>query len=85
VALVRMVPDDMNHSTVEPMGEVQAFVEAFDGPAAIVWGDADPVLGRLKNRTSRLLPQAEVTSTDAGHFVQEEVPVEIAAAIRSVT
>lgn len=85
VALVRMVPDDMSHSTVEPMGEVQAFVEAFDGPAAIVWGEADPVLGRLKNRTSRLLPQAEVTSTDAGHFVQEEVPAEIAAAIRSVT
>jgi len=85
VALVRMVPDTMDHPTVGPMGEVQAFVEAFDGPAAIVWGDRDPVLGRLKNRTSRLLPQAQVTSTDAGHFVQEEVPAEIAAAIRSVT
>jgi len=85
VALVRMVPDDMNHPTVEPMGEVQAFVEAFDGPAAIVWGDRDPVIGRLKNRTSRLLPQAEVTSTDAGHFVAEQVPAEIAAAIRSVS
>lgn len=85
VALVRMVPDNMDHPTVEAMREVAAFVEAFSGPAAIVWGDADPVLGRLKNRTSRLLPQADVTSTGAGHFVQEEVPAQIAAAIRSVS
>ncbi len=53
-AMVRMVPNNMDHPTVEPLREVEAFVEAFDGPAAIVWGDRDPVLGRLKNRTSRL-------------------------------
>jgi hypothetical protein len=30
------------------------------------------------------LPHASVTRTQAGHFLQEEVPVEIAAAIREV-
>ncbi len=60
------------------------FLEAFDGPAAIVWGDNDPVLGRLRRRHERLLPHAEVTATDAGHFLQEEAPGEVADAIRAV-
>ncbi len=83
-ALVRMVPNSLDHSSVEPLREVKAFVDTYDGPAAIVWGNRDPVLGRLRNRTSRMLPQAPVTATDAGHFLQEEVPEEIAAAIRLV-
>ncbi len=80
-----MVPDTMDHPTVEPIRDVQTFVESYDGPAAIVWGDRDPVIGRLRNRVSRMLPQAPVTSTDAGHFLQEEVPGEIAYAIRQVS
>lgn len=83
-AIIRMVPDSLEHPTVEAMREVLAFVESYDGPAAIVWGEKDPILGRLKNRTHRMLPHAEVTSTDAGHFLQEEVPKEIASAIRLV-
>ena len=83
-ALVLMVPDSMRHPSVEPLRELGDFVRAFDGPAAIVWGDRDPVLGRLRNRISRQIPQASVTSTDAGHFIQEEKPAEIAAAIREV-
>lgn len=84
-AIIRMTPDSLAHPTVEPLREVADFVEGFGGPAAIVWGDRDPVLGRLRNRISRMLPQAEVIATDAGHFLQEEVPAEIAAAIRSVS
>jgi len=57
---------------------------SFEGPRAIVWGDRDPVLGKLRRRVERQLPGAEVTVTDAGHFLQEEVPVEIAAAIKGV-
>jgi haloalkane dehalogenase len=60
------------------------YVAAFDGRTAIVWGDRDPVLGKLRRRVERQLPNAEVTVTDAGHFLQEEVPAEIAAAIRNV-
>lgn len=84
LALARMVPDRMEHPSVAPLTRVAELIAAYTGPAAIVWGDNDPVLGRLKKRTGRALPQAEVTSTPAGHFLQEEVPDLIAAAIRSV-
>jgi len=84
LAMAREVPDSLEHRSVALLERCQAFVESFDGPAALVWGDRDPVLGRLKNRTARLLPQASVISTQAGHFLQEQVPVEIADAIRAV-
>lgn len=83
-ALALMVPDDMEHPSVELLREVGEYARAFDGPSAIVWGDRDPVLGRLRRRIERMLPEATVTATQAGHFLQEEVPVEIAAAIRDV-
>ncbi|HDK45743.1 MAG TPA: alpha/beta fold hydrolase, partial [Actinobacteria bacterium] len=85
LALARMVPDSMEHPSVDPLRRVGEFVRAYDGPAAIVWGDRDPVLGRARNHIASMLPQAEVTRTAAGHFLQEEVPQEIAAAIRRVT
>lgn len=84
LAMAREVPDSLEHRTVPLLKRCQEFVESFEGPAALVWGDRDPVLGRLKNRTARLLPQASVTSTSGGHFLQEQVPVEIADAIRGV-
>jgi haloalkane dehalogenase len=84
IDFVRMVPDSMHHPSVEPLREVGSFVGSHRGPAAIVWGRHDPVLGRLLRRVSRALPHAEVTETDAGHFLQEEVPAEIASAIRSL-
>lgn len=84
LALARMVPDSFEHPSIEPLRRVQAFVESFDGPAAIVWGDRDPVLGRVRNWMAQLLPQAEVTRTSAGHFLQEEVPQPIASAVRAV-
>lgn len=84
ISLVRMVPDTMDHPSVPLLREVADFVEDYDGPAAIVWGENDPVLGRLRRRHERALPQAKVTITQAGHFVQEEASEEIAAAIKSV-
>ena len=84
LAMAREVPDSLEHRSVPLLERCQAFVESFDGPAALVWGGRDPVLGRVKNRTARLLPQASVTSTQAGHFLQEQVPTEIADAIRAV-
>ena len=42
------------------------------------------MLGRVISFIERLLPQAKVTRTQAGHFLQEEVPAEIAAAVRDV-
>ena len=85
IGLVRMVPDSMDHPSIPYLEEAGEAARSFDGPKAIVWGDNDPVLGRLRRRVTRQLRDAEVTATDAGHFLQEEVPTEIAAAIRSVT
>ncbi len=84
LALARMVPDTFEHSSIAPLERVRAWVDAFEGPAAIVWGDRDPVLGRVRSFIEKLFPQARTTRTDAGHFLQEEVPDEIAAAVREV-
>lgn len=84
LALARMVPDSLEHPSVPMLRTCQDFVEGFEGPSAVVWGKRDPVLGRLLKRTQRALPKADVTVTEAGHFLQEEVPAEIAAAVRRV-
>ena len=44
----------------------------------------DPVMWKLRRRTARLLPQANVVKTQAGHFVQEETPVEVITAIKEI-
>jgi len=85
LALSRMVPDRPGHPSLEPLARCQAFVQAWPGPCAVVWGDRDPILGRVRSHIERLLPRARVTPTEAGHFLQEEVPREIAAAIRFVS
>jgi haloalkane dehalogenase len=84
LALARMVPNILEHPTVDALRVCQDVVTRFDGPISIVWGDRDPVLGSVIRHLERLLPHASVTRTQAGHFLQEEVPVEIAAAIREV-
>jgi haloalkane dehalogenase len=84
LALARMAPDSLDHPSVAPLRRCQSFVEGFTGPSAIVWGDRDPILGRVRSWVEKLLPGAPVTRTGAGHFLQEEVPDEIAAAIRRV-
>ncbi len=84
LALTRMVPDSVEHPSIPGLIRIGEFVRAYDGPAAIVWGDRDPVLGRVRNHIASMLPQAAVTRTTAGHFLQEEVPGEIAAAVQRV-
>jgi haloalkane dehalogenase len=84
LALARMVPDSQEHPTIQALERCQRVIERYTGPAAIVWGDTDPVLGRVRSHIERLLPKARVTRTQAGHFLQEEVPNEIADAIRFV-
>ncbi len=84
LALLRMVPNDHQHPSIPALERCARWVEQFDGPAAIVWGDRDPVLGSVRGWIEKRFPQAPVTRTNAGHFLQEEVPDEIAAAIRSV-
>jgi haloalkane dehalogenase len=85
LALARMVPDSLQHPSVPALARCLQLVDSFTGPAAIVWGDRDPVLGRVRTFIERHLPNAPVTRTNAGHFLQEEVPDELAAAVRHVT
>ncbi len=85
LALARMVPGGgAHHPSLPGLEKCRDFAERFGGPVAIVWGDRDPILGRLRGRMESLFPRAHVVATNAGHFLQEEVPGEIAGAIRWV-
>lgn len=84
LGLARMVPNGEGHPSAAVMDRVGAWVEAFEGPAALVWARRDPILGRGLRRHAEALPQASVRECDAGHFSQEEVPELWAAAIREV-
>lgn len=79
-----MVPDSFFHPSIRGLQQVQDFVQEYRGPCAIVWGDNDPILGSVRMRIEALLPEARVTATEAGHYLQEEVPGKIADAIRDV-
>ncbi|MCP4662799.1 MAG: alpha/beta fold hydrolase [bacterium] len=84
LALARMVPDRPEHPSVPALRRVETWATSFTGPIALVWGMRDPILGRLLPRHERAFPSATVRRTEAGHFLQEEVPDLLAAAIREV-
>ncbi|MBC7172039.1 MAG: haloalkane dehalogenase, partial [Polyangiaceae bacterium] len=84
LALARMVPDSLDHPSIPALRRAQEVFVGFDGAVELVWGKRDPILGRVLGHIKRLRPDARVTETEAGHFLQEEAPLEIAAAIRRV-
>ena len=84
LALARMVPNRPGHPTMAELTEGEAWARSFRGPVELVWGVKDPILGRGLRRHQAAFPRARVTETSAGHFLQEEVPEEIVAAIRRV-
>ena len=84
LALARMVPSHPDHPSLPELRRGEAWARAFAGPVALVWGERDPILGRALKRHAEAFPQAPVTRTAAGHFLQEEVPQELAAAVESV-
>lgn len=84
LATARMAVDRAGHPSIPALEECAELVRSFKGPKAMVWGRRDPVLSRALKRTKALLGDPPVTETDAGHFLQEEVPDEIAAAVRDV-
>lgn len=79
-----MVPTSLDHPSVEPLRQVEAWAASFTGPVRLVWGRADPILGRGLKGMRRLFPDAPVVETQAGHFLQEEVPEALAEAILAV-
>jgi cis-3-alkyl-4-acyloxetan-2-one decarboxylase len=84
LALARLVPDSLAHPSVPALRETDELYRSIEVPIAIVWGERDPILGRVLGHLTRLRPDATVTRTQAGHFLQEEVPDELAAAIVDV-
>jgi cis-3-alkyl-4-acyloxetan-2-one decarboxylase len=81
LGLARMVPNAESHPSTPTLDAIGGWVESYEGPVELVWGTKDPILGGALGRHARALPQARITETDAGHFLQEEVPEPIAAAI----
>ena len=84
LAMMRMVPDGPDHPSTAQMEIIEQYVQGLDIPAEIVWGMNDPILGKMLPAMKQSFPDAPVTETQAGHFLQEEVPVEIAAAVLRV-
>jgi haloalkane dehalogenase len=84
LALARMVPLGPDHPSLPGLRRSLEVATGFEGPAAIVWGERDPVLGRALRGAAAALPRATVTRVPAGHFPQEEAPLPIAEAIRDV-
>ena len=81
LAMMRMVTDGPTHPSTPSMILIEEYVKTLDIPAEIVWGLNDPILGKALPRMQENFPKAPVTQTDAGHFLQEEVPDEIAEAL----
>ena len=81
LAMMRMVPDGPDHPSTPSMRRVEEYVNTLEIPAEIVWGENDPILGRALPIMQQNFPNARLTKTTAGHFLQEEVPNEIAEAL----
>ena len=81
LALMRMVEDGPDHARSPALGEIERCAEGLDIPAELVWGMNDPILARGLPVMHKILPTAPVIETEAGHFLQEEVPEIIAAAL----
>jgi cis-3-alkyl-4-acyloxetan-2-one decarboxylase len=84
LALARMVPDGPDHPSMPALRRGQAWLEGFTGPMALVWGMRDPIFARVLPRHEAAFPRAPVTLTTAGHFLQEEAPRALAAAIEDI-
>jgi haloalkane dehalogenase len=84
LATARMAVDRPDHPSIPALDECAELARTFVGPKAMVWGRRDPILARALKRTRALLGDPPVTETQAGHFLQEEVPEDIAAAVLDV-
>jgi haloalkane dehalogenase len=81
LAMMRMVTDGPTHPSTPSMDKIEKYVNTLEIPAEIVWGMNDPILGKALPSMQQNFPNAPVTETSAGHFLQEEVATEIADAL----
>ena len=84
LAMMRMVTDGPEHPSAVQMRVIEKYVVGLDIPVEIVWGMNDPILAKVLPLMQKNFPDAPVLETEGGHFLQEEVPSEIAAALLRV-
>jgi haloalkane dehalogenase len=81
----RLVPTTPNDPSAIDNRAAWRVLEAFDRPVLTIFGDADPVTFGWEQRFQACIPgakgQPHQIIRDAGHFIQEDVPDELAAAI----
>jgi haloalkane dehalogenase len=86
LAFPELVPTDPEHPNTAPMNRVRDALRDWTKPTLVVWGAEDGVLPvALAERFVQLIPGAEgpVRIEGASHFLQEDRPDEVAAAINA--
>jgi len=84
LAFPELVPVEPDHPTAEALVPVREGLSRWDKPAHVIWGAEDAVLPTaVAERFITLIPAATGPEliAGAGHFLQEDAPAEIAAAI----
>lgn len=85
LAFPELVPAEPGHPNAEPMNRVREALRSWHKPALVVWGADDRVLPlSVAENFVQLLPNARgpIAIEGASHFLQEDRPQELAAAIR---
>jgi pimeloyl-ACP methyl ester carboxylesterase len=68
----------------EDLTSVMDRVERLDVPTLIIWGAADPYQDvRYGERLARAMRRARLVVEEAGHFIQEDRPEEVAFLVRN--
>ena len=85
-AAVRAVFADTLRNLRERFEPVEEALRALDVPVAVLWGDRDPFFAvKQAHRTAQAASTTARVIEGAGHFLPEERPRELAAAIRELT
>lgn len=84
LAFPELVPTEQEHPSTASMLRVREALRGWSKPALVVWGADDAVLPpRVAERFVELIPGAQgpVLLEGASHFLQEDRPAELAAAV----
>ena len=84
LAFPELVPAEPDHPNTEPMNRVRDALRTWTKPTLVIWGAEDAALPpALAHGFTELIPGAgePVVVDGAGHFLQEDRPDEVAAAI----
>src|SRR6059058_1172194 len=87
LAFPELVPTEPEHPNTAPMNRVAEALRTWTKPTAVIWGADDRVLPlSTAERIAALIPGADAVAAIAGasHFLQEDKPAEVAAALREL-